>query len=87
MLLLHANAINAACLGDVIARFRGRGWAIVSPAEAFADPLYAQQPSALPAGESIVWALARSRGAAGLRYPGEDARYERPLLAPLGLDE
>ncbi len=87
VLLLHANAINAACLGDVIGHFRAHGWNIVSPAEAFADSLYAMQPAALPAGESIVWALARSRGAEGLRYPGEDSRYERPLLVPLGLHE
>ena len=85
MLLLHTNAINAAFIGDVIAMFRSKGWRIVAPAEAFADPLYASTPDTLPAGESIVWALAKQRGASGLRYPAEDGVYEKPLLDKLGL--
>jgi hypothetical protein len=43
---------------------------------AFEDVIYKQQPNILPAGESLVWALAREKGVAGLRYPGEDDTYE-----------
>jgi hypothetical protein len=43
------------------------------------------QPDIVPAGESIVWALARQRGVQGLREPAEDAVYERPVLRKLGL--
>ena len=85
VLLLHTNAINAACLGDVIAHFRARGWNVIAPAEAFADTLYASEPAAVPAGESIVWSHARAAGAKGLRYPAEDGEYEAPRLARLGL--
>lgn len=85
VILLHTNAINAACVGDVIAHFRARGWHVIAPAEAFADPLYALEPAAVPAGESIVWSLARVAGAKGLRYPAEDGEYEAPKLARLGL--
>jgi peptidoglycan/xylan/chitin deacetylase (PgdA/CDA1 family) len=83
VLLLHTNAINAAFLSDVIAMFRAKGWTIVSPEEAFADPVYALQPETLPAGEGIIWALAKQRGVEALRYPAEDGEYEKPLLDAL----
>lgn len=83
VMLLHTNAINAKFLGDVIAMFRTRGWKIISPAEAFADPLYAIKPDNLPAGESILWALAKQAGVDGLRYPAEDGAYEKGLLDAL----
>jgi peptidoglycan/xylan/chitin deacetylase (PgdA/CDA1 family) len=80
VLLLHTNAINAAFLPDVIAMFRSRGWSIISPEEAFADPVYAMQPNMLPAGEGILWALAKQAGIEGLRYPAEDGEYEAALV-------
>ena len=58
-LLLHTRRINAEFLPDIIAMFRARGWTIISPAEAYTDPLYARQPTTLPAGESILWSLAK----------------------------
>ncbi len=85
VLLMHVNALNAAALPDVIAAFTSRGWTIVAPAKAFEDPLYASEPDTLPAGESIVWAHARAKGIAGLRYPAEDSVYEEPGLKALGL--
>lgn len=85
VLLLHTNRINAEFLPAVIAWFRARGWTFVSPAEAYADPLYAQAPAQLPAGESLLWALARQAGLPGLRYPAEDDTYERPRLDRQGL--
>jgi peptidoglycan/xylan/chitin deacetylase (PgdA/CDA1 family) len=85
VMLLHTNAINAAFLPDVLAMFKDKGWKIVSPLQAFGDPLYAQASSALPAGESIVWALAKQAGAPNLRYPAEDGEYEQPGLDALGL--
>jgi hypothetical protein len=85
VMLLHTNAINAAWAGDMIEMFKAMGWQIVQPATAFADPLYARQSQTLPAGESIVWALARETGLEGLRYPAEDGEYEKPLLDKLGL--
>jgi peptidoglycan/xylan/chitin deacetylase (PgdA/CDA1 family) len=85
VLLLHTNALNAAALPEVIEAFRNRGWHFVAARTAFEDPLYAVQPMTLPAGESIIWALAKERGVDGLRYPAEDAAYERPLLQRQGL--
>lgn len=85
VLLLHTNAINAALLPDVVAAFRAAGWRIVSPAQAYQDPLYLRQPQTLPAGESIVWSLAKEAGLPGLRYPAEDDVYEKPLLDAAGI--
>lgn len=84
VMLLHTNALNAALLGDAIAMFTQRGWRIVSPVEAFADPMYARQPMTVPAGESIVWALAKEAGRSSLRYPAEDSVYEQPMLDAKG---
>jgi peptidoglycan-N-acetylglucosamine deacetylase len=80
VMLLHTNGINALYAADIIAMFRSRGWTIVSPAEAFDDPVYASAPNVLPAGESILWALAKQAGIEGLRYPAEDGAYEEALL-------
>ena len=43
--------------------------------------------NALPAGESLVWALAKETGRfeSELRYPGEDDVYENPKMDALGL--
>ena len=76
VLLLHTNAINAEYLDEVIAAFRAAGWKIVPPSRAYRDRIYAREPQTVPAGESIVWALARERGLSGLRYPAEDGVYE-----------
>ncbi|GAB2473918.1 hypothetical protein GCM10027082_26610 [Comamonas humi] len=80
VMLLHTSGLNAAALPEVIAAFRARGWTFVSPKAAFDDPLYAAQPSTLPAGESVIWALAKEKGIDGLRYPAEDSVYETPKL-------
>lgn len=85
VMLLHTNAINAEFLPDVLAMFKDKGWDIVSPMLAFNDPLYAQTSSALPAGESIVWALAKQAQVPDLRYPAEDGAYEQARLDELGL--
>ena len=80
VLLLHSNAINAQWLGDVVVAFRDEGWQIVTPSHAYHDPMYAMAPQTVPAGESIVWALAKERELPGLRYPAEDSRYEQSVV-------
>jgi peptidoglycan/xylan/chitin deacetylase (PgdA/CDA1 family) len=84
-LLLHTNAINAAFLPDIIRMFRARGWKLIDAACAFRDPIFDAEPRVLPAGESLLWSLAKAKGEAGLRYPGEDAVYEKPVLDAAGL--
>lgn len=85
IILLHTNAINAAFFADVIAMFREKGWRIIHAEDAFADPVYHLAPDVLPAGESILWSLAKLEGVADLRYPAEASVYEEPILDSLGL--
>lgn len=85
VILLHTNQLNAAALPDVIAAFIAEGWTITSTEAAFQDPLYAQLPDTLPAGESIIWALAKAQDMPNLRYPAEDSVYEEPSLKDAGL--
>jgi peptidoglycan-N-acetylglucosamine deacetylase len=86
-LLIHYNLLNALFLGDLLAMFRSHGWGIVDAEESFADPVFNRQPNTLPAGESLIWALAKESGKfdGRLRYPGEDDVYEKPTLDRLGL--
>ncbi len=86
-LLLHYNLLNTLFLEDLLAMFQSKGWGIVGAEEAFADPVFNRQPDTVPAGESLLWALAKETGQfeGRLRYPGEDDTYEKPLLERLGL--
>ena len=85
VLLLHHNLINALFLTDVIHMFQDKGWKLVDAEVAFKDPVYTMRPNILPAGESILWGLAKQKGIPGLRSPGEDDTYEKPILDRLHL--
>lgn len=85
-LLIHFNLINVLFLADLLEQFRQMGWRLVDASTAFADPVFARVPSTIPAGESLVWALAKESGRfSDLRYPGEDDVYEKPILDALKL--
>jgi peptidoglycan/xylan/chitin deacetylase (PgdA/CDA1 family) len=86
-LLMHFNPLNAFALPDVMNAFEAAGWQWIDASIAFEDPVFRSQPQALPAGESLVWALAKETGRfeERLRYPGEDDVYERPKMDALGL--
>jgi hypothetical protein len=81
-LLLHHNLINALFLGDLLKMFVDKGWIIVNASDAFKDDVFKSQPDILPAGESLLWALAKESGKyeSVLRYPGEDSEYEEEAL-------
>ena len=86
-MLLHHTLLNALFLGDVLDAFVARGWQLTSAETAFRDPMFKTLPNVLPAGESIVWSLAKESGKYDniLRYPGEDESYEKPEMDRLGL--
>jgi len=85
VLLLHHNLTNALFLKDVVQMFKDKGRTLIDSEAAFKDPVYAMRPDTLPAGESILWALAKQEGVPGLRSPGEDDVYEKPILDRLHL--
>jgi peptidoglycan/xylan/chitin deacetylase (PgdA/CDA1 family) len=86
-ILLHHNLAGGLFLADALAMFGARGWRLADAADAFAQPLFASQPDIVPAGQSLIWALAKEQGGfeAKLRYPGEDDSYEKPGMDALGL--
>ncbi|MGI8918579.1 MAG: polysaccharide deacetylase family protein [Pyrinomonadaceae bacterium] len=86
-ILMHYNLLNALFLGDLLDMFIARGWKLIDAADAFKDPVFSAAPNVVPAGESIIWALAKETGKFDklLRYPGEDSEYEKAKMDKLGL--
>ncbi len=85
--LVHFNLLNGLFLGDIIEMFKAKGWQPIDAEEAFSDPVFSAKPNVTPAGESIVWSLAKEKGTIpkSLRYPAEDGVYENARMNKLGL--
>ncbi|HJP94732.1 MAG TPA: polysaccharide deacetylase family protein [Pyrinomonadaceae bacterium] len=85
--LVHFSLLNGLFLNDVIAMLKAKGWQPIDAEEAFSDPVFSAKPNIVPAGESIVWSLAKEKGtiAKSLRYPAEDGEYENARMNKLGL--
>ena len=81
-LLLHHNLINAMFFGELINYFRTKGWELINASDAYKDEVSSLKPDILPAGESLVWEMAKETGKYDnvLRYPGEDGEYEEEGL-------
>lgn len=86
-LLIHHNLLNALFLPDLLRMFETKGWKLINADEAFKDVVFSATPKILPAGESIIWALAKEAKKFDklLRYPGEDGEYEKAAMDKLGL--
>ena len=87
VLLLHHNLAAALFLDDLINHFKANGWDVIDADQAYKDKIYATVPTTLPAGESLIWALAKESGhfESVLRFPAEDGEYEKPMMDKLGL--
>ncbi len=86
-LLLHHNVLNGLFLDDVMSMFEKKGWKLINAEETYTDQVFSSQPNILPAGESVIWALAKESGKFDklLRYPGEDSVYEKAQMDKLNL--
>jgi peptidoglycan/xylan/chitin deacetylase (PgdA/CDA1 family) len=86
-LLIHHNVLNELFLSDVLDMFESKGWKLIDARDAFTDSVFSAAPNIVPAGESIIWALAKETGKFDdiLRYPGEDGEYEKSKMDKLGL--
>lgn len=86
-LLLHHNLASALFLGDLIKMFKAKGWKVIDAELAYTDEIFNSSPSNIPAGESLIWALAKESGRfeSTLRYPAEDSAYEKDKMDKLGL--
>jgi peptidoglycan/xylan/chitin deacetylase (PgdA/CDA1 family) len=86
-ILLHYTLLNSLLLDDVLTMFEAKGWKLVNAQTAYQDPVFSDAPRIVPAGESLIWAMAKESGKfeGKLRYPGEDGEYEKDKLDRLGL--
>ena len=86
-ILIHHNLLSALYLPDMMSALRGDRWKWVDATHAFDDPIFNRQPNILPAGESLIWALAKESGRFEdrLRYPGENDIYEKAKMDALDL--
>jgi peptidoglycan-N-acetylglucosamine deacetylase len=62
VLLAHENDLSALFVDDLVAALRKRGWTIISPEEAYRDPIARDVPDTLRNGNGRVAALAAVRG-------------------------
>ncbi|MCB0419057.1 MAG: polysaccharide deacetylase family protein, partial [Bdellovibrionales bacterium] len=79
-LLVHHNLLNSLFLEDLLAMFKAKGWTLIDASVAFQDPVFGIQTEVLPAGESILWSIAKANGDGSLRRPGEDSAYEKEAM-------
>ncbi|MGJ8664634.1 MAG: polysaccharide deacetylase family protein [Marinicella sp.] len=63
VLLLHDNDLAAMFIGDLIVELRKQDWEIISPLDAYQDPIAQQEPKTTFRGQGRVAALARDAGA------------------------
>jgi peptidoglycan/xylan/chitin deacetylase (PgdA/CDA1 family) len=86
-ILVHYNLLNGLFLSDLIEMFKSKGWQFIDAENAFGDPVFNEKPKVLPAGESIIWALAKANGkiAPTLKYPAEDGETVTADMIKLGL--
>lgn len=77
VLLLHENDLAALFLDDLISFLRGEGWLIISPEEAYKDPIANHIPDVLMNNQGRVAAIAREKGTSGrdLVQESEDEQY------------
>jgi peptidoglycan/xylan/chitin deacetylase (PgdA/CDA1 family) len=87
VILLHHNLSSALFLDDLIKYFKENGWEVMDADKAYKDVIYNEVPNTIPAGESLIWALAKQTGKFDkvLRYPAEDGEYEKAAMDKLGL--
>ena len=81
VLLAHENDVSALYVADLVRALRKRGWTIVSPDEAYADPIAAAVPDTLHNGNGRVAALAAVKGVDPARLA--DRYHDEALLKRL----
>lgn len=81
-LLIHHSLLNALFLDDLLTALEINGWKLIDAKTAYQDKIHLEQPKIEPCGESIVWQCAKQVEEISntLRYPAEDAQYEKKPL-------
>ena len=79
ILLLHENDAAALFLPDLIARLRSKGWKIISPQDAYKDPI-AKQKAFHKQGRVAAIAASKGVAEAELRHESENMEYLEALF-------
>ena len=89
VLLLHENDLAALFLGDLIARLKNDGWKLISPREAYQDPIANYIPDVLFNGQGRIAAIAREKGVPPrqLVQESEDEDFLKELVNRRGVFE
>ncbi|MBT1703354.1 polysaccharide deacetylase family protein [Chryseosolibacter indicus] len=87
VLLLHENDLSALFLGDLITHLKKKRWKIISPTDAYKDPLASHVPDVLFNGQGRVGAIAYEKKvpAKDLVQESEDEDYLRKLVEEKGV--
>ncbi len=82
VLLLHENDAAALFLPDLVKYIRDKGWKIISPQEAYSDPIAKGFPDVVFHKQGRVAALANAKGEPpeNLRHASEDTEYLDSLM-------
>ena len=82
ILLVHENDITALYIGELVEHIRSQGWKIISPQDAYADPIASIVPDVLFNGQGRVAAIARGQGwkRQHLVHEAEDEEYLEELF-------
>lgn len=82
VLLLHENDLAALFLDDLLTLLKNRGWKIISPLQAYEDPIAAVEPDVLFNGQGRVAAIAFEKGipAKQLVQESEDETFLSTIL-------
>lgn len=89
VLLLHENDAAALFVGDLVAHLRNKGWKIISPQQAYKDPIAKNFPQVAFHKQGRVAAIANSKGfpESELRHPSENENYINQAFAAAGIVE
>ncbi len=87
VLLVHENDLTAMYIDDLVAFLRENGWKIISPQEAYQDPIAKMAPDVLFNNQGRVAAIAHEKGVArrDLVHPSEDEAWLDKWVAELGI--
>jgi peptidoglycan/xylan/chitin deacetylase (PgdA/CDA1 family) len=84
VLLLHENDLSALFIDDLVKHIRSQGWKIISPTQAYQDPIATHTPDVLLNGQGRVAAIAKEKGYTGpFVQESEDEEYLDKLFSKL----
>lgn len=89
VLLLHENDAAALFVGDLVEYLRSKGWKIISPQQAYKDPIAKIFPQVAFHKQGRVAAIANSKGVpeSELRHPSENEAYINQSFTAAGVIE